>query len=58
MEQMELLYKADYTLSDSNESKYIKGELFYRNPSKNFKYLSVGVDSDVNKQFTYVFFRI
>lgn len=51
MERMELLYNAGYTSVDTSESKYVKGEVFYRNPGKNFKYLSVGVDSDVDGSF-------
>lgn len=51
MERMELLYNAGYTFTSIEESRYVRGEIYYRNPGKNFKYLTLGVDSDLDGSF-------
>lgn len=46
MEQMEIHLNGKY--SKGEVEKYMNAEAFYRNSGRSFKYLSVGVDADLN----------
>ena len=49
MEQMEIHLNGIYAKDEVY--KYMNAEAFYRNSGKNFKYLSIGVDADLNKSW-------